>query len=92
MANDDNDNSDDNDDGDSDNSDSNSNGDSDSNSDGDGDSDGNNSNNLMKELQTNIEALHLLNKINIREYINYPEERNIKKLLINQKLLNLIIY
>ena len=75
------------------------NGDSDDNGDGDGsgdgngdsDGDGDNSDNLM-ELQTNIEALHLPNKMNIREYIDYPEERNIEEPLTDQKLIDLIVY
>jgi hypothetical protein len=46
---------------------------------------------LMRELQTDIGALHLRNEMDIDEFINYSEEKNTNDPLTDQEIMDLII-
>jgi hypothetical protein len=52
----------------------------------------NNNDDLIKELDKDIEALHFRNKMDIEKYINYPEEENTEEVLNDQEILNLVTY
>ncbi|CAG8664231.1 17867_t:CDS:1 [Dentiscutata erythropus] len=45
----------------------------------------------MKELREDIEALHFRNVMNLEEYIDHPEEKEIHEVLSDHEIVNLAI-
>ncbi|CAG8581312.1 15157_t:CDS:2, partial [Cetraspora pellucida] len=51
-----------------------------------------NDNDLMEELYNNVEMLNFQNMMDLKEYINYPEEKYITGVLSDQEIINQITY